>query len=307
MISLPIRNASGEQVGTYEFDPSELAPSINKQLLHDVVVMYEANRRVGTVKTKSRGEVRGSTRKLYRQKGTGRARAGARRTPIRRGGGHAFAKRPKDWGYRLPKKAVRLATRMALLSKFLDDEVTLVDKVELDEPKTKVIATMLTALGIDSDTCLLTLERHDPVVWKSSRNLPLLDVLPASDLNAYALLRQKRLLLTTAALDQLRGKTASSQPASTEPSASEVAAPSEDSAEPQEAAPEAAVNEDSADEASLEQRPVEEGSVAEDVQQQPGPESARESSPASGAEPESSNSGQSGRDETSGGDETNKS
>ncbi|HID21200.1 MAG TPA: 50S ribosomal protein L4, partial [Planctomycetaceae bacterium] len=217
MISLPIRNASGEQVGTYEFDPSELAPSINKQLLHDVVVMYEANRRVGTVKTKSRGEVEGSTRKLYRQKGTGRARAGARRTPIRRGGGHTFAKRPKDWGYRLPKKAVRLATRMALLSKFLDDEVTLIDQLVIDAPKTKVIASMLKTLGLDAETCLLSLERHDPIVWKSSRNIPRLDVLPATDLNAYALLRQKRLLLTTAALDQLRGKAARPDGAGAEP------------------------------------------------------------------------------------------
>jgi len=219
---LPIRNASGEQVGTYEFDPSELAPSINKQLLHDVVVMYEASRRVGTVKTKSRGEVRGSTRKLYRQKGTGRARAGARRTPIRRGGGHTFAKRPKDWGYRLPKKAVRLATRMALLSKFLDNEVTLIDQVVLDEPKTKLVASMLKALGLDSETCLLSLERHDPIVWKSSRNIPLLDVLPASDLNAHILLRQKRLLLTTAALDQLRGKAAPAEEVTAEAPASEA-------------------------------------------------------------------------------------
>ncbi len=218
MISLPIRNASGEQVGTYEFDPAELAPGINKQLLHDVVVMYEANRRVGTVKTKSRGEVAGSTRKLYRQKGTGRARAGARRTPIRRGGGHTFAKRPKDWGYRLPKKAVRLATRMALLSKFLDNEVTLLEGLSISQPKTRTIASLLKALGLDTQTCLLAIENYDVNIWKSARNIPTLEVLPAKDLNAYVLLRQKQLLLTTAALDQLRGRSQEGQAKQTDDS-----------------------------------------------------------------------------------------
>ncbi len=138
MISAPIKNISGGNVGTYEFDPAELASGINKQLLHDVVVMYEANRRVGTVKTKSRGMVAGSTKKLFRQKGTGRARVGTKRSPIRRGGGHAFAKVPRDWGFRLPRKAVQLATRMALLSKFQDGEATVLDTLAIDQPKTRV-------------------------------------------------------------------------------------------------------------------------------------------------------------------------
>ena len=106
MISVPVHNQSGAEVGKYEFNADDLAPGINKQLLHDVVVMYEANRRQGTVRTKSRGMVAGSTRKLYRQKGTGRARAGASRTPVRRGGGHTFGKKVRDFSYRLPKKAV---------------------------------------------------------------------------------------------------------------------------------------------------------------------------------------------------------
>jgi len=204
MISLPIRDASGQELGTYEFDPTELAPRVNKQLVHDAVVMYEANRRVGTAQTKSRGMVAGSTKKLYRQKGSGRARAGMSRTPLRRGGGHTFGKSPKDWSYRLPKKAIRLATRMALLSKFLDDEVTVLDNLSLEEPKTKVVAGILAALQLDYETCLLTIDEHDPVVWKSSRNIANLQVTCAGDLNAYALLRQKRLLLTKKALDRLR-------------------------------------------------------------------------------------------------------
>ena len=214
MISVPIQDKTGQDVGSYEFDPAELAPAINKQLLHDVVVMYESNRRVGTVRTKSRGDVEGSTRKLYRQKGTGRARAGSSRTPVRRGGGHAFAKHPIDWSYRLPKKAVRAATRMALLSKFIDGEVTVLDELSMDAPKTKEMAAMLKALGLSNVSCLLTTENHDPIVWKSSRNIASLRVSPASDLNAYALLHQKQLVVTKAALDQLRAqRTENGEPA----------------------------------------------------------------------------------------------
>lgn len=204
MISLTVRDASGSEVGTYEFDPAEIAPGVNKQLLHDVVVMYEANRRVGTVRTKSRAEVHGSTRKLYRQKGTGRARAGQIRTPIRRGGGDTFAKRPRNYGYRLPKKAVRRATRMALLSKFLDEQVTLLEGISLAEPKTRLVAALLKALGLAETSCLLAVEEHEELVWRSSRNIANLRVLPVQDLNAYELLRQRQLVLTTAALDRLR-------------------------------------------------------------------------------------------------------
>jgi large subunit ribosomal protein L4 len=204
MISAPIKSAAGGDVGTYEFDPAELAPGINKQLLHDAVVMYEANRRVGTVRTKSRGEVAGSTKKLFRQKGTGRARMGPKRTPIRRGGGMAFAKRPKDWSYRMPKKAVKLATRMALLSKFQDGEAIVLDSLSVDQPKTKVIADMLKALGVDKQGCLLAIRENDAVLWRSARNIPTLRVSPARELNAYDLLRQKRLVVTREAMDLLR-------------------------------------------------------------------------------------------------------
>jgi large subunit ribosomal protein L4 len=205
MISVPVRDQSGKDVGTYEFDPADLADSVNKQLLHDAVVMYEANRRVGTVRTKSRGEVKGSTRKLYRQKGTGRARAGNLRTPIRRGGGHTFARRPIDYSYRLPKKAVRLATRMAVLSKFLDGEALVLDRLEVDAPRTKVMAGMLKALGLSDTSCLLAIEEHDVNVWRSSRNIAGFEVAPAAELNAYSVLHQQRLVVTRAALDRLRG------------------------------------------------------------------------------------------------------
>lgn len=204
MISAPIRDMTGKELGTYEFDPAELAPGINKQLLHDALVMYEANRRQGTSATKSRGMVKGSSKKLYRQKGTGRARAGNRRTPVRRGGGHAFAKVPRDWSYRLPKKAVRLATRMALLSKFQDGEAVVVDGLSVNESKTRVVAGMLKSLGVGQQSCLLAISDYDANVWRSARNIAGLRVSPAADLNAYDLLCQKRLLITRDAIDRLR-------------------------------------------------------------------------------------------------------
>jgi large subunit ribosomal protein L4 len=205
MIALPIHNRAGQQVGTYEFDSADLAAEVNRQLLHDVVVMYETNRRQGTVQTKNRGDVQGSKKKIYRQKGTGRARMGNKRTPIRRGGGHTWGKRPIDHSYRLPKKAVALATRMAVLSKFLDNQVTVLDELALTAPKTKDVVGLLSALGLAESSCLLAIERYDINVWKSARNIPRLSVSPASDLNAYDLLQRKRLLVTKAALDKIRG------------------------------------------------------------------------------------------------------
>lgn len=207
MVSLPVHNQAGQQVGTYEFDLNEIAESVNKQLLHDVVVMYEAARRVGTARSRSRGEIVGSTKKLYKQKGTGRARMGPKRTPIRRGGGHAFAKVPRDWSYRLPRKAIKLATRMALLSKFQDNQVTLVDVWNVPEPKTKAVVQALAALGLSDKSCLLTVEDNNPVLVKSARNLQDVCVSRASDLNAYSLLHRRQLVLTKAALDLLRSST----------------------------------------------------------------------------------------------------
>jgi large subunit ribosomal protein L4 len=206
MITLPIHNRAGKEVGTYEFDEAELAAGVNRQLLHDVVVMYETNRRLGTVRTKNRAEVVGSKKKMYKQKGTGRARMGNKRTPIRRGGGHTFGKRPVDWSYRLPRKAVALATRMALLSKFRDNQVKIVDELAITTPRTKEVVSLLNALGLSESSCLLTIAQHDTNIWRSARNIPKLTVAPASDLNAYELLHQKMLLVTKGALDQIRSR-----------------------------------------------------------------------------------------------------
>ena len=207
-MNLAVYDMSGKQVGSYEIDPAELAPSVNKQLLHDAVVMYQANQRQGTFRTKNRGEVAGSTKKLYKQKGTGNARAGARRSGTRRGGGHIFAKRPRDFGWRMPKKALRAATRMALAARLADDEVKLVSGLELGAPKTAVVAKLLKALGISEKTVLVAPAKHDDMLWKSARNINGVSVSPVGDLNAWSLLQPRAVLMTTAAIDAFRASVA---------------------------------------------------------------------------------------------------
>jgi large subunit ribosomal protein L4 len=206
-LSLSVYNTQGETVGTVEVNPADLGGRINRQLLHDVVVMYLANQRAGTHSTLRRGEVAGSTKKLFRQKGTGNARAGTRRTNKRKGGGTAKGPKPRDYEYHMPKKAVRSATRMAILSKLQDQETVVLDELKLPEIGTKHVAQILQALELEGTTCLLGLAREevdaDKTVYKSARNIPGMEVSPASQFNAYAVLRPKRLLLTRAALQEL--------------------------------------------------------------------------------------------------------
>jgi large subunit ribosomal protein L4 len=211
MVSLPVYDRSGAEVGTYEVDPAELAPHINKQLMHDAVVMYQANLRLGTVKTKGRSEVAGTTKKMYRQKGTGNARAGSRRSGIRRGGGDIHPRVPRDWSYRLTKKAVKLATRMALASKIADNEVTLIDKIHFEQPKTKEMAAILKALKIADKSLLVAMDGYDTNVYKSIRNMKNVSALPVAELNALAVLHPRRLLMTPAGLDAFRAKVAAKQ------------------------------------------------------------------------------------------------
>ncbi len=204
MVSLPVYDKSGKEVGKYEIDPAEIAPKINRQMLHDVVVMYQANQRLGTHKTKTRGEVRGSTKKLYRQKGTGNARVGSKKSGTRRGGGHIHAKHPLDYSYRMPKKMVKAATRMAIAGKIADQEVVVIDDLSFEAVKTRQIAGLLKALSLDGKTALIATEKLDPVVYKSSRNIPGVEVLPAADLNALSVIRPDRVLVSRAAMDAIR-------------------------------------------------------------------------------------------------------
>jgi large subunit ribosomal protein L4 len=216
MASIPVRDRSGNEVGTYEVNPDDFAARISRQLLHDAVVMYQANSRQGSHKTKTRGEVSGSTRKLYRQKGTGNARMGTRRSGIRRGGGHIHAKQNRDYSYRLTKKALRSATRMAIASKIRDGEVDLIDELSFAAPKTKEMAAILANLGLTGQRLLVATPAYDQNVYKSARNIASVSVSPADEVNALSVLTARRLLLTRSAMDSLKVRFATSPAAAQE-------------------------------------------------------------------------------------------
>jgi large subunit ribosomal protein L4 len=206
MPKLTVHDAKGKKVGTYNIEPTDFAARINKQLLHDAVVMYQANQRQGSHKTKNRHEVSASTRKLYRQKGTGNARAGDKKSGIRRGGGHMKQIKPRDYSYSLPRKALQLATRMALAAKVRDDAIVLVDKLEFGEPKTREMAAIIKTLGCEGQTVLVATNEYSANIYKSARNIAGVCVAPAGELNALSVISAKRLLVTTATLDALKAK-----------------------------------------------------------------------------------------------------
>ncbi len=219
--SVPVVNKQGAEVGSVEIDPADFAKEgkISRQLLHDVVLMYLANQRAGTHSTLRRGQVAGSTKKLFRQKGTGNARAGTKRTNKRRGGGTAKGPKPRDYEYHLPKKAVQAATRMAILSKLADKEAVILDEFAFASPKTKDVSNVLKAIKVGKKTLsdgrekelslldttvLIGTESLDLNMYKSARNIEGVQVLPTAEFNAYTVLKQKRLVLTKAALESLK-------------------------------------------------------------------------------------------------------
>jgi large subunit ribosomal protein L4 len=201
-IEVPVFDRTGKSVGTVTIDASEFGGKISPGLLHEAVVMFQANQRQGNHSTLRRGEVAGSTKKIFRQKGTGNARAGTKRTNKRRGGGTAKGPKPRDYEYHLPKKAVKAATRMAILSKLRDKQAIVVDELSFETPKTKEMAALLKTLNVGK--CLIGTAGIDMNVYKSARNIEGAKVLPASDFNAYTVLAKKHLVLTRAALESLR-------------------------------------------------------------------------------------------------------
>jgi len=202
MLSLPVYNMSGERTGEVQIDPAVLGDQLRPQLLKQAIVAYQANRRQGTAATRNRSQVVGSTRKLYRQKGTGNARMGAIRTNIRRGGGVAFAKGKQDYSLRLPKKMRRLARNNAILAKILSEDAVVVDGLALEEPKTQRMACLLGGLGADAG-CVIALLEPDGNVHKSGRNIPRTEIRLVRELNAYEILRRKKLVLSRPAFDAL--------------------------------------------------------------------------------------------------------
>ena len=202
MIEVPVYNQSGKKIDTVSVDEAKLGGEVRKSLLKQALVMYHANQRQGSVRTLARGEVAGSTRKMFRQKGTGNARTGGIRNPIKKGGGHAKQKRPKDWRLAMPKKARRLATRHAILSKIQTNDIRVLDGIKLDQPKTKLVVEMYKKLGIDR-TCLFALTDRNESVERSARNIDRTTLTTVKQLNVWDILRNRTLLMTKDGLEQL--------------------------------------------------------------------------------------------------------
>ncbi|MBI4578709.1 MAG: 50S ribosomal protein L4 [Planctomycetes bacterium] len=195
MIDVPVYNMSGEQTGTVQIDENSLGRTVRHDLLKQAVVMWRTNQRQGSARTKNRSMVEGSTRKLYRQKGTGNARMGTVRTGIRRGGGRAHAKRERNYRQEMPKRMRQLARCSALLAKLKARAVAVVDPLSLAEPKTKVFHGMLKKIGADRG-CVVALARPDEMVYRSGRNIPKTEIMPVYDLNAYEILRRRKVVFT---------------------------------------------------------------------------------------------------------------
>lgn len=209
MIDLAVYNVDGQEVDGLRVDEAALGGSVRHALLKQAIVMYHANKRVGTAATKGRSMVVGSGKKVFRQKGTGNARVGNIRTGKRRGGGMTFAKSPRDFGKRMPKKQKRLARDSAILAKLLGDNVVVIDRLSFEKPKTRDFVSVLTNLKIDR-SCLVTIGSADVNIVKSARNVPRVAVIPVSELNACEICSYRKMLFTKDAfLSVLSGDRAS--------------------------------------------------------------------------------------------------
>lgn len=207
-MEIPVYNVNGEVTKNTEISDYVFAAPFNEAVVHQVLIAQQANARQGTASTKTRGEVAGSTRKLFRQKHTGMARAGSRQSPIRRGGGIAFGPKPRSYRQAIPKKMRRLALRCVLSAKVRDGEFQILEQLNFDEPKTKHMVKILAALGVDSSTLIAIVEPKENLV-KSARNLSGIKTIPANLLSVVDVLSYRRLLMTEEAVrtaEKLWGK-----------------------------------------------------------------------------------------------------
>ncbi len=204
MLNVELKGIDGDIKGEIELPKSIFGTKPSQHAVYEACKTYLANRRRGTASTKTRNEVRGGGKKPWRQKGTGRARVGSIRSPIWVGGGVAFGPKPRDYGYRIPKKVRRLALKSALSAKAIEEKVYMVKDFSFSEPKTRHMDGILKALGLRSKTVLLLLSSFDENVLKSGRNLPYLTIKFAKDINCYEVLRNEYLLVSESALTQLK-------------------------------------------------------------------------------------------------------
>jgi len=206
MPEVEIKNRNNATVGNIKLNDKVFSVPINGPLLHDAVLNYLANQRQGTHATKTKGLVSGGGKKPWKQKHTGRARAGSIRSPLWRGGGIVFGPQPRDYSYNLPKKAKRLALKTALSLKMSDGAITIIDGLSMDKPKTKEIIATLKNLGLEGEKVLIITPENDKIITLSARNIPGVKVVRVSDLNSYDVLVHGRLLMTKDAVTKLAGE-----------------------------------------------------------------------------------------------------
>jgi large subunit ribosomal protein L4 len=200
MATAKLFSETGQEKGTVELPASLFEQPVRRQALYDAVRNYLANKRQGTHDTQTRAEVAYSTAKLYRQKGTGRARAGSAGSPTRVGGGVAFGPHPRDYSYTLPQKVKRAALKSALSDRASNERITVLEDFAMEAPKTSKMAALLKGLPLEGRHTLVVLDREDDAIYKSTRNLQGVRVLRSHELNAYTILWADNLVFTQKAL-----------------------------------------------------------------------------------------------------------
>lgn len=204
MAAVDVLNRSGEKVSEALLADEVFSIPVKKSVLHDVVRMQLAKRRSGTAKTKGRSEVSGSTRKLYRQKGTGNARSGSVKSPLRRGGGVIFGPTQRSYAYSIPKKVRALALKMALSAKLAANELSVIDTFAMDTIKTKAFDSIIDRLGLKNT--LIVISGDDRNLVLSARNVPDVKVIRTEGLNVYDILKYENLLLLEPAIKEIEGR-----------------------------------------------------------------------------------------------------
>jgi len=201
-VKIPVYNRSGEILRQIEVSETLFGQPLNDALVHQALIAQQANARQGTSDTKTRTEVAGSTKKLYRQKHTGKARAGSAKSGVRRGGGVIFGPHPRDYSQALPKKMRRQAIRCVLSSKVADETMLVLDELNFEAPRTRDMAAMLKALGVEK-RAILALTSGQETAARSARNLSLIKTMPAVQLNVADVLACDKLLMTEQALREI--------------------------------------------------------------------------------------------------------
>ena len=204
MAVVDIINSTGKKVSEIDLKDEIYNVPVKSSVLHEVVTMQRAGKRAGSAAVKHRSDVSGSQRKLFRQKGTGRARRGNIKSPLLRGGGVVFGPDPKSWAYKVPKKVRRLALKMALSSKLQDDAILVLDNLELEEIKTRALLDITDSLNVDN--ALIVVDKEDETLELSSRNVPHVKVLRCEGLNVYDILKYKNLVLLEDSVKGIEGR-----------------------------------------------------------------------------------------------------